>query len=150
MKPVLTTTLTTTLAAALAIAFADTAAAQRMDAQIDCRPTGEAYVHHCMIRLFEMPGGNPVEDASFVVHADMPSMPMAHSVPPARAVPGDGAGVYEAMLEFEMHGVWALRLDVSAPRRDVVLFVVDLVDDEHKHGHTNEHGHDHGHGHDTQ
>jgi hypothetical protein len=74
-------------------------------------------------------------------------MPMAHSVPPVRAVPGDGAGVYEATLEFEMHGVWALRLDISAPRRDVVLFVVDLVDDEHEHGHTHEHGHDHGHGH---
>jgi hypothetical protein len=80
----------------------------------------------------------------------MPSMPMAHSVPPARAVPGDGAGVYEVMLEFEMHGVWALRLDIAAPRRDVVVVVVDLMDDGHERGHTNEHGHGHGHGHDTQ
>ncbi len=132
------------MAGLLTLAITTTAHAQRMDAQIDCTPTGEAFDHHCMIHLMEVPDEVPVEDAEFVVRADMPSMPMAHNVPPAPAAPGDGPGVYEAMLELEMLGEWALRLDIAAPRRDVVVVVKDFGD--HEEGdHGNEHGHDHDH-----
>lgn len=145
--------LTGVVAALLAAIVATPAAAQRMDAEIDCTPAGEDYVYQCTVHLTEGPERQPVEGAEFLIRADMPSMPMAHNVPPATAVPGDGTGVYEATLELEMHGTWALRLDISEPRRDVVVIVRDFddgPDDGHGHGHDHSHGHDHGHGQDGE
>ena len=50
------------------------------------------------------------------VGADMPSMPMAHNVRPVQATAGPEAGTYRARLTLEMHGDWALRIDVTGPR----------------------------------
>jgi hypothetical protein len=135
---------TAAMAGLLTLAVTTTAHAQRMDAEIDCTPTGEAYDHHCVIHLMEVPDEVPVEGAEFVVRAEMPSMPMAHNVPPAPAAASDGPGIYEVMLELEMLGAWALRLDITAPRRDVVVVVKDFGDpgdepDDHDHGHDNDH-----------
>lgn len=121
----------------LLLGMTATAQAQRMDASVACNPTGNNLEYRCEISLFEAQSNDPVEGAEFVVRADMPAMPMAHNVPPVQARALDEPGRYEAVLELEMYGVWALRLDIAAPRRDIVVVTKDFDDgdDEHDHDH---------------
>jgi hypothetical protein len=63
------------------------------------------------------------------VGADMPSMPGAHSVRPVKAVPEDEPGRYRARLELEMHGDWALQLNLAGPLRDRVIKVLRFEGD---------------------
>jgi hypothetical protein len=42
-------------------------------------------------------------------------------VRPAKATPATEPGVYQVRLALEMHGDWALRIDVSGPLRDRVV-----------------------------
>ncbi len=51
----------------------------------------------------------------------MPSMPMAHNVPPVTGMPTGKPGAYNARLELKMHGEWALTLDVSGAARDRII-----------------------------
>ena len=93
-------------------------AAERAKAEVECAPTGKKLVYACSIALTGRKSGAPLEGAKLVVGADMPSMPLAHNVRPVTATPGDKPGMYTATIELEMHGEWALRLDVSGPTRD--------------------------------
>ena len=96
-------------------------AAERARATIECAPTATRLVYDCKIMLMGRKSGAPLEGAKLVVGADMPSMPLAHNIRPVTATPGGGPGMYEARLELEMHGEWALRLDVSGPLRDRLI-----------------------------
>ena len=51
----------------------------------------------------------------------MPSMPVMHNVRPVKAAPGADNGTYQARLVLEMHGDWALQLNLSGPVRDRVV-----------------------------
>jgi hypothetical protein len=51
----------------------------------------------------------------------MQSMPMMHNVRPVPATPGAQAGTYQARLTLEMHGDWALQLNLSGPLRDRIV-----------------------------
>ena len=96
-------------------------AAERARAEVDCAPTGKKLVYECKIVLMGRKSGAPLEGAKLVVGADMPSMPLAHNVRPVTASPGGKPGMYRATIELEMHGEWALRLDVSGPTRDRLI-----------------------------
>jgi hypothetical protein len=112
-----------------AVAFlgaAAPAAAQRLAADVDCKPTKHDLVYDCRIALKEAKTGKPVSGAEVSVGADMPSMPMAHNVKPVRAKPGAAPGEYEARIELEMFGEWALRLNVRGPARDVIVKKLDF------------------------
>jgi hypothetical protein len=76
-------------------------------------------VYDCVIHLIRDNG--PLEGAQVSVSADMPSMPMAHSVKPVKATPGKTAGEYRARLDLEMPGEWAVKLRLSGPVRDVLV-----------------------------
>ena len=114
------------LAAAALLAVAAPAEAQRLAADVDCRPTKHDLVYDCRIALKDAKSGQPVSGAELSVGADMPSMPMAHNVKPVKAKPGAAPGEYEARVELEMFGEWALRLDVRGPVRDVIVKKLDL------------------------
>jgi hypothetical protein len=68
-----------------------------------------------------MRGGRPLEGADVTVGADMPSMPMAHSVRPAKATPGAKPGEYKARLTLEMLGEWAIKVRLDGPVRDLLV-----------------------------
>lgn len=121
-------------AAVAALASSTAAADERAAADIACQETEEALVYDCDIVLKGRDSGAPVEDAAITVKADMPSMPMAHNVRPVAAEPMDMPGHYRARLALEMHGEWALTLDVSGPMRDRVVETVQFGDDQ-KAGH---------------
>ncbi|MDE0058928.1 MAG: FixH family protein [Defluviicoccus sp.] len=131
---------------ALAIAAAVSAAlwtggaatAERAKATVECAPTAERLVYDCKIVLMGRKSGQPLAGAKLVVGADMPSMPLAHNVRPVTAAPGEKPGMYEARIELEMHGEWALRLDVSGPLRDRLIHKMHFggakgAETDHKH-----------------
>ena len=82
--------------------------AQPIQADLDCRFTGTDFVYDCVVRLAR--AGAPLAGAQVSIGADMPSMPMAHSIKPVKAKPGGKPGEYEARLDLEMAGEWALKL----------------------------------------
>jgi hypothetical protein len=95
--------------------------AQRLDAEVDCKPTKHDLVYDCRVVLKEVKSGRLVSGALLSIGADMPSMPMAHNVKPVRAAPGAAPGEYTARIELEMFGDWALKLNVRGPVRDVIV-----------------------------
>ena len=97
------------------------ALAQRLDAEVDCRPTPHDLVYDCRFVLKELKSGRLVSGALLSIGADMPSMPMTHNVKPVRAAPGAAPGEYTARIELEMFGDWALKLNVRGPVRDVIV-----------------------------
>jgi len=115
----------TLLAALLALA-ALPASAQRAQAELDCRFTGTDFVYDCTIRVAR--AGQPLADAEITVGADMPSMPMAHNVKPVKAKPGKKPGEYEARLDLEMTGEWAVKLRLSGPVRDQLMLHYEFDD----------------------
>lgn len=95
------------------------ALAQRVDGTLECRFTGTDFVYDCVVRLKR--GAAPLAGAQLSVGADMPTMPMAHNVAPARATPGAAPGEYRVRLDLEMTGEWAVKLRLAAPLRDLIV-----------------------------
>jgi hypothetical protein len=111
-----------------AMALPAAAQGQRQRVELTCQPTPTFMVYVCTIGIAD-PAGKPVEGADMTVSADMPSMPMAHNVKPAKATPVAGQpGTYQSRLELEMLGEWAVKVQLKAPRPDVVVRKFDFQD----------------------
>ena len=108
--------------AAIAICLpAGSALAQlRAKADVACRPAGATLEYDCTIKLTNARTNEPLSGVTMTVGADMPSMPMMHNVRPVNATAGD-PGTYQARLVLEMHGDWAVQLNLSGPVRDRVV-----------------------------
>jgi hypothetical protein len=102
------------------------AAAQRVEAAMQCNATGTDFVYECVISLSR--GGQPLSGARISVGADMPSMPMAHNVKPVKATPADRPGEYRATLDLDMQGEWAVKLRLSGPVRDLLVLHYDFTE----------------------
>lgn len=121
-------------AAVLAIGGAECAHAQvRAKADMSCRPGAEKLQYDCVFKLANARTGEPLSGLTLTVGASMPSMPAAHNVRPVTATEGQDKGTYRARIVLEMHGDWALRLDLAGAVRDrvvkVLRFESDQVDD---------------------
>lgn len=93
-------------------------AAERLRVDLACKPVAnDELAYDCAIKLSDT-RGKPVPGAEIVVGADMPSMPMAHNVAPVQAKSAAEPGTYDARLELEMHGEWAVKMRLSKPRND--------------------------------
>ncbi len=107
----------------VAVMAATNAAAQsgkvRAKADVNCKPDGLQL--DCTIKLTDAATGAPLPGVTVTVSADMPSMPMVHNVRPAKAAAGAAPGSYQAKIELEMSGDWALRIDLAGPVRDRVI-----------------------------
>lgn len=106
-------------ASALAALVVPPAYAQRADASLACRAMATAHVYDCVLTLSR--DGKPLEGAGVVVGADMPSMPLAHSVRAVTATPGGAPGEYRFQLALEMRGEWAVKLRLSGAVRDQLI-----------------------------
>jgi YtkA-like protein len=110
-----------TALALLALCGLESAQAQvRAKADVDCRPAEELQ-YDCVIKLANSRTGEPLSGVTLTVGADMPSMAGAHTVRPVKATEQPDKGTYRARIELEMHGDWALRLDISGAVRDRVV-----------------------------
>jgi hypothetical protein len=99
--------------------FSAEAFAQRPEAKLDCKFTGKEFVYDCAIQIKR--DAQPVSGLNVLVSADMPSMPMAHNVKPVKAKPGKAPGEYQARLDLEMTGEWAVKLRLAGPLRDQLV-----------------------------
>jgi hypothetical protein len=116
-------------------------AGDRAKADVGCKATGDKLVYDCMIMLMDHKSGDPIPGAKIVVKADMPSMPMAHNVVPVIAMAMGKPGSYHARIKLEMHGEWALTVDVSGPVRDRLVKKLQFGEmGAMKHGEGMQHG----------
>lgn len=106
------------------ISAAFPAYAQRAQAELSCKPTKTDFIYECTIKLAR--GGQPLPGARITVGADMPSMPMAHNVKPVTAKPGKSPGEYQAKLDLEMLGEWAVKLRIGGPVKDQLILLYDF------------------------
>ncbi len=98
--------------------------AQRLQGELDCKPTKTDFIYDCIVKLSR--NGQPLSGAQITVGADMPSMPMAHNVKPVKAKPGKAPGEYEARLDLEMLGEWAVKLRLSGPVKDQLILLYEF------------------------
>lgn len=98
------------------------AAGERPMVNVDCKPTDEKLVYHCIFNVMEKKSRMPIEGAVFKVNADMPAMPMAHNVKAIEPQLVAGKpGMYQGSLHLEMVGEWALKMTFNKPIRDIVV-----------------------------
>ena len=97
-----------------------------LDVRVACAADGRVLRQRCTVRLADRRTGRPLEGATVSLHADMPSMPLAHSVPPAAATPGVEPGTYQGVLELEMAGRWIIAVRIAGPVRDQVTHTIDV------------------------
>jgi hypothetical protein len=102
----------------------------RAKADIACQPAAEKLQYDCVIKLADPRTNNPLSGLDLAVGADMPSMPAAHNVRPVKAAEDLIKGTYKARIALEMHGEWALRLDLSGPIRDRIIKVLRFERDQ--------------------
>lgn len=93
----------------------------RAKADVACRPAGATLEYDCTIKLTNARTNEPMPGVTLTVGADMPSMPMMHNVRAVKAAPGADSGTYQARLTLEMHGDWAVQVNLSGPVRDRVV-----------------------------
>ena len=111
--------------AALAVASVLSAPAHaqaRAKADITCKQAGEPLHYECVVKLTDARSNAPLAGVGLTIGADMPSMPGIHHLRPAQAKEEEAAkGTYRARLVLDMHGEWALQLNLSGPVRDRVI-----------------------------
>jgi hypothetical protein len=93
----------------------------RAKAAVTCVSAGVVLEYDCTIRLANARSGEPISGATVSVGADMPSMPGMHNVRPVKATEQAERGVYKVRIELEMHGDWAVQVDLSGAVRDRVI-----------------------------
>jgi hypothetical protein len=97
------------------------AAEVKARAEVSCSAAAKPLEYDCTIKLSDSRSGEALTGVEVTVGADMPSMPMAHNVKPAKALPGNEPGTYRAHIKLEMHGDWVLKLDLAGPVRDRIV-----------------------------
>ena len=97
------------------------AADVKAKAEVNCAASPKRLEYDCTIKLTDSRSGAALTGVNVTVGADMPSMPMAHNVKPVKATPGNEPGVYRARIVLEMHGEWAVKVDLAGQVRDRVV-----------------------------
>ena len=105
----------------LASAGSGLAADVKAKADVNCAATAKRLEYDCTIKLTDSRSGTALTGIDVTVGADMPSMPMAHNVKPVKAAPGNEPGIYRARIELEMHGDWAVKVDLAGQVRDRIV-----------------------------
>jgi hypothetical protein len=101
----------------------------RAKADLTCASAGEMLQYDCVIKLTNSRTGEPISGVTLAVGADMPSMPGIHNVRPVKATEEAEKGTYKARIVLEMHGDWAVRLDLSGAVRDRVIAMLRFEGD---------------------
>lgn len=119
------------VAAVAALLASGEAVAQqiRAKAEVTCRPAPDVLEYDCTVTLTNARTRAPLPGVELTIGADMPSMPGAHSVAPVKTTPGAAPGTYQGRLALEMHGDWALSLNLAGPLRDRVVKVLRFEPD---------------------
>ena len=93
----------------------------RARAEVACKQADGPLNYDCVVTLIDAKSKTPLSGINLSIGADMPSMPGVHNLRPAQAVEDAEKGTYRARLVLDMHGEWALQLNLSGPVRDRVV-----------------------------
>lgn len=108
-------------AVVLSVLSASAHAQVRAKADVTCKQANGPLQYDCVVKLIDARGNAPLTGVKLSIGADMPSMPGIHHLRPAEAVEDAEKGTYRARLRLDMHGEWALQLNLSGPVRDRVI-----------------------------
>lgn len=112
--------------AAVALATAPALAKDRAAVKIACKETATNLVYDCMLHLSGRKSEKPIDGAKVAVKPDMPTMPGAHNIRAAEAKPADKPGAYGFRMKLDMYGIWALKVTVTGPLRDIVVQKIEF------------------------
>lgn len=116
--------------AALALAAVPSASQSRLQADLSCAATQEHLAYDCTVRIADAESDEAVEGLIIEVKADMPSMPMAHNIPPVTAQLTDEPGIYAFPIKLDMFGNWSFSMRLSGPREDLLVEILSFRADE--------------------
>jgi hypothetical protein len=116
--------------AMLALAATPAASHSRLKAELACTATQEHLAYECTVRIADTGSDEAIAGLAVEVKADMPSMPMAHNIPPVTAEPADEPGVYAFPIKLDMFGNWAFSMRLSGPREDLLVEVLGFRADD--------------------
>ncbi|MYG51890.1 MAG: hypothetical protein F4204_05930 [Rhodospirillaceae bacterium] len=112
--------------AAITLSAGPALAKDRAAVKIECKETATSLVYDCMLHLSGRNSEKPVEGARVAVKPDMPTMPGAHNIPAAEAKPAGAPGAYGFRMKLDMYGIWALKVTVTGPLRDIVVQKIEF------------------------
>ena len=112
--------------AAIVLSAGPTVAKDRAAVKIECTETETSLVYGCLLNLSGRRSGKPVEGAKVTVKPDMPTMPGAHNIPASTATPAGAPGAYGFRMKLDMYGIWALKVTVTGPLRDIVVQKIEF------------------------
>jgi hypothetical protein len=117
-KPTLTVMLFTVLFSSIGAAFAEP--------KTVCMPMEKEHKFNCSVTIV----GDSKVDA--MVNMMMPSMAMAHNVPPVVLIANpEKSGEYQFLIELPMLGEWLFTYDVTTPKRgrfrNRLMFIKDQI-----------------------
>jgi hypothetical protein len=115
-----------TVAAAAALVAAPAAARERARVQVTCAESSDKLHYDCMLHVIGRKSKRPVDGAEITVKADMPAMPGAHNIPAVKPEPAGKPGMYKWRMRLDMYGVWALRITLKGPVRDIMVKKIDF------------------------
>ncbi len=119
------------VAAALLAGYPQAAHGQvRAKAAVTCVFAGQVLEYDCTIKLANARSGEPLSGLIVSVGADMPSMPGMNNLRPVKATEQAEKGVYQVRLELEMHGDWAVQIDLRGAVRDRVIATLRFEEKE--------------------
>lgn len=122
---------TTMLTFAVSIFLTGSASADtRMAAKLACEATTVNLAYDCTVHIEDSASKAALDGLSIEVKADMPSMAMAHNIPPVRAMPTNEPGIYAFPIKLDMFGNWAFSIRVSGARNDLLVEVLSFREGE--------------------
>ena len=112
--------------AAAALMTGPALAKERAAVKIECKETETSLVYDCMLHLSGKKSEKPVEGAKVAVKPDMPTMPGAHNIRASTATPAGTPGAYGFRMKLDMYGIWALKVTITGPLRDIVVQKIEF------------------------
>jgi hypothetical protein len=102
----------------------------RAKATVTCVSAGQVLEYDCTLKLANARSGELLSGLTVSVGADMPSMPGMHNVRSVKATELAEKGVYQVRLQLEMHGDWAVQIDLRGAVRDRVIAMLRFEEAE--------------------
>lgn len=111
---------------AIALAAGPAMAKDRAAVKIDCKESETGLVYDCLLHLSGKKNKKAIDGAKVAVKPDMPAMPGAHNIPASKAAPAGAPGAYGFKMKLDMYGIWALKVTVTGPLRDIVVQKIEF------------------------
>lgn len=112
--------------AAAALMTGQALAKERVAVKIECKESATSLVYDCLLQLSGRKSKEAIGGATVAVKPDMPTMPGAHNIPAAEAKPAGAPGAYGFRMKLDMYGIWALKVTVTGPLRDIVVQKIEF------------------------